>query len=127
MPSSGSERTAVRSSTRADDFFGHAVNYAARMTSAATGGEILTSSLVNELVSQTGEFEFEQPRDVQIKASRDLSGSIRSPGASSLHRERTWSSSIEVRSEDGLEPYAHHPSSGVTSASPMDKGVGCSP
>lgn len=51
----------------ADDFFGHAVNYAARMTSAATGGEILTSSLVHELVSQTGEFEFEQPRDVQIK------------------------------------------------------------
>ena len=51
----------------ADDFFGHAVNYAARIASSAAGGEIVVSSLVYGLVAQTGEFVFEPPREVELK------------------------------------------------------------
>jgi adenylate cyclase len=51
----------------ADDFFGHAVNYAARVASAAAGGEIVVSELVHALVAQTGEFAFEDPRHVELK------------------------------------------------------------
>ena len=36
----------------ADDFFGHAVNYAARIASSAAGGEIVVSSLVHDLLAQ---------------------------------------------------------------------------
>jgi len=50
-----------------DDFFGHTVSYAARIASAAEGGEILVSSLVRALLAQTGEFEFERPREVVLK------------------------------------------------------------
>jgi class 3 adenylate cyclase len=50
-----------------DDFFGHAVNYAARVAGAARGGEALVSSLVHELVAPTGEFTFEAPRSVEMK------------------------------------------------------------
>jgi class 3 adenylate cyclase len=49
------------------DHFGHAVNYAARVASAAEGGEIVVSSLVYGLVAQTGEFEFEPAREVELK------------------------------------------------------------
>jgi class 3 adenylate cyclase len=49
------------------DHFGHAVNYAARVASAAEGGEIVVSSLVYGLVAQTGEFEFEPAREVDLK------------------------------------------------------------
>jgi class 3 adenylate cyclase len=51
----------------ADDFFGHAVNYAARIASAAEGGEIVVSELVHALVAQTGAFTFEEPRHVELK------------------------------------------------------------
>ncbi len=51
----------------ADDFFGHAVSYAARIASSAAGGEIVVSSLVRDLLAQTGEFEFGQPRVVELK------------------------------------------------------------
>jgi class 3 adenylate cyclase len=51
----------------ADDFFGHAVSYAARIASAAQGGEIVVSELVHALVSQTGEFAFEAPRHLELK------------------------------------------------------------
>lgn len=50
-----------------DDHFGHAVNYAARVASAAAGGEIVVSSLVHGLLAQTGEFEFETAREVELK------------------------------------------------------------
>jgi adenylate cyclase len=50
-----------------DDHFGHAVNYAARVASAAAGGEIVVSSLVQGLLAQTGEFEFETAREVELK------------------------------------------------------------
>jgi class 3 adenylate cyclase len=55
----------------ADDFFGHAVNYAARITSSAAGAEIVTSSLVHDLVSQTGQFEFGPPREVEMKGMEE--------------------------------------------------------
>ncbi len=51
----------------AEDFFGHAVNYAARVASSARGGEIVVSSLVHDLLAQTGEFDFEEPRHVELK------------------------------------------------------------
>ena len=51
----------------ADDLFGHAVNYAARVASAASGGEVLTSSLTHDLVMGTGEFTFDQPREMNLK------------------------------------------------------------
>ncbi len=51
----------------ADDLFGHAVNYAARVASAAEGGEIVVSSLVYGLLAQTGEFVFEPAREVELK------------------------------------------------------------
>ena len=56
----------------ADDHFGHAVNYAARVASAAAGGEIVVSSLVYGLLAQTGEFEFEPAREVELKGVEGL-------------------------------------------------------
>ena len=56
----------------ADDHFGHAVNYAARVASAATGGEIVVSSLVYGLLAQTGEFEFDAAREVELKGIEGL-------------------------------------------------------
>jgi len=50
-----------------DDFFGGALNYAARVASSAGGNEIVVSSLVHDLVSSTGEFAFSQPREVELK------------------------------------------------------------
>ena len=54
----------------ADDFFGHAVNYAARVASSAAGGEIVVSSLVHDLLAPTGEFDFGEPRQVELKGMR---------------------------------------------------------
>ena len=51
----------------ADDFFGHAVSYAARIANQATGGEVVVSSLVHELLAPTGEFDFGEPRVVELK------------------------------------------------------------
>jgi class 3 adenylate cyclase len=56
----------------ADDFFGHAVNYAARVASSAAGGEIVVSSLVYGLLAQTGEFAFEPAREVELKGVEGL-------------------------------------------------------
>ena len=50
-----------------DDHFGHAVNYAARVASAASGGEIVVSSLVYGLLAHTGAFEFGAAREVELK------------------------------------------------------------
>jgi adenylate cyclase len=51
----------------AEDFFGHAVNHAARVASAAAGGEILVSGLVHDLLIQTGDFSFDESREVELK------------------------------------------------------------
>jgi adenylate cyclase len=49
-----------------DDFFGRDVAYAARVASAATGGEILVSSLVRELTRGT-ELTYGEPRELEFK------------------------------------------------------------
>jgi class 3 adenylate cyclase len=51
----------------ADDFYGTAVNLAARIAAEARGSEILVSSLVRDLVESTGEFAFEDPTDAELK------------------------------------------------------------
>jgi adenylate cyclase len=51
----------------ADDFYGRDVAYAARLGSAATGGEILVSSLTKSLVESSGSYEFEGPRELHLK------------------------------------------------------------
>jgi len=50
----------------ADRFFGTTVNYAARVASHALGGEVLVSSLVHDLVSDSG-IKFIESRDVELK------------------------------------------------------------
>ncbi len=50
-----------------DDFFGKHVNLASRIGAAATGGEILVSGLLRDLVSSSGDFVFDEGRDVALK------------------------------------------------------------
>ena len=50
-----------------DDFFGKHVNLAARIAGQAIGGEILVSSLLNELTSSGGDIEFGDAREVELK------------------------------------------------------------
>jgi class 3 adenylate cyclase len=50
-----------------DDFLGRTVIVASRIADAATGGEILVSALLKELVTGTGEFRFDESRDVELK------------------------------------------------------------
>jgi class 3 adenylate cyclase len=49
------------------DFLGGAVILAARITQQAKGGEVLVSSVLKELCDLTGEFHFEDGRDVYLK------------------------------------------------------------
>lgn len=49
------------------DLFGRHVNMAARVAGEATGGEILTSSLVREIVEPRGDIHFGPPREVALK------------------------------------------------------------
>ena len=51
----------------AGDFYGRHVNLAARVGAAAAGGEILVSSLLRELTESSGDFTFDEGRDVQLK------------------------------------------------------------
>ena len=53
--------------SEADDFYGKAVILAARIAAEARRSEILVSSLVRDLTESTGEFSFEEPRDVELK------------------------------------------------------------
>ena len=55
----------------ADDFFGRAVNYAARVASAAGGDEIVVSSVVRDLV-ESAEFAFGEPREVELRGFTGL-------------------------------------------------------
>lgn len=52
---------------KAEDFFGRAVIVAARVAAEASGGEILASSMVRELTSSLGTFEFGPPRRAELK------------------------------------------------------------
>jgi len=51
----------------ANEFFGQAVNYAARVAAAGAGGEILASNLVRELVATDRAYVFGPPRQVAMK------------------------------------------------------------
>jgi class 3 adenylate cyclase len=50
-----------------EDFFGKNVILAARIAARARGDEILVSSLLRELVSSAGEFEFGEERELELK------------------------------------------------------------
>ncbi|HZQ27878.1 MAG TPA: DUF1707 domain-containing protein [Acidimicrobiales bacterium] len=50
-----------------DDFLGKTVIVASRIANEACGGQILVSNLLKELVVGTGEFHFEEPRQVELK------------------------------------------------------------
>jgi class 3 adenylate cyclase len=50
-----------------NDFLGGAVILAARITQQAKGGEILVSSVLKDLCDLSGEFQFEQGRDIHLK------------------------------------------------------------
>lgn len=56
------------------DLFGRNVAFAARVAAEASGGEILVSSQVSDAVSDTGELQFTDPREVELKG---LKGSHR--------------------------------------------------
>jgi adenylate cyclase len=51
----------------ANDFYGRDVAYAARLNTAAAGGEILVSELVRSLVAPGGSVSFEGPRVLELK------------------------------------------------------------
>ena len=51
----------------ADDFYGRNVILASRIANQATGGEILVSSLLKELVESAGDLTFREGREVQLK------------------------------------------------------------
>ncbi len=50
-----------------EDFYGQHVAMASRVASQATGGEVLVSSLLRELVEPSGEFAFESREPVALK------------------------------------------------------------
>jgi class 3 adenylate cyclase len=50
-----------------DDYLGQAVNKAARIASAANGGQIMVSTAVNALLADIPEFSFGTPFDIQLK------------------------------------------------------------
>jgi class 3 adenylate cyclase len=47
------------------------VSYAARIASSASGGEVIVSSLIHDLLVQTGEFAFGEPRVVELKGIQE--------------------------------------------------------
>jgi len=51
----------------ADDLFGRTVILASRIAAEASGGQILVSSLLKELIESTGEFCFSPGREVALK------------------------------------------------------------
>ncbi len=50
-----------------DDYLGHTVIVASRLADAAAGGEILVSSLSEQLVQGSGEFAFDGHRETRLK------------------------------------------------------------
>ena len=54
-----------------DDFLGTAVNIAARLADSATGGEVLVTSVVRDLVASSGEFKFADEQHIAFKGISD--------------------------------------------------------
>jgi class 3 adenylate cyclase len=59
-----------------DDFIGHTVIVASRLADAAAPGEILVSSLSEQLVAGSGEFAFGAPRETRLKGMTRLQMSV---------------------------------------------------
>jgi class 3 adenylate cyclase len=55
-----------------DDYLGHTVIVASRLADAAAGGEILVSSLSEQLVQGAGEFTFDGHRETRLKGMERL-------------------------------------------------------
>jgi len=53
-----------------DDFYGRSVTFAARLGDQAQGGEILTSSIVRDLVGSSSDVTFEDAGELQLKGLR---------------------------------------------------------
>jgi class 3 adenylate cyclase len=53
-----------------DDFYGRSVTFAARLGDQAQGGEILTSSIVRDLVGSSADVTFEDAGELQLKGLR---------------------------------------------------------
>jgi class 3 adenylate cyclase len=53
-----------------DDFYGRSVTFAARLGDRAEGGEILTSSIVRDLVGSAARIHFDDAGEVQLKGLR---------------------------------------------------------
>ncbi|MEK7806853.1 MAG: adenylate/guanylate cyclase domain-containing protein, partial [Chloroflexota bacterium] len=56
----------------ADDFFGKSVILAARIAAQAQGGQILVSGLLKELTESSGQFKFDQGREIELKGLSGL-------------------------------------------------------
>ncbi len=54
-----------------NDFLGTAVNIAARLTDAAEGGQVLVTSVVRDLVTSSGEFQFLDEQQIALKGISD--------------------------------------------------------
>ncbi|MEY2399307.1 MAG: hypothetical protein QOJ00_2481 [Actinomycetota bacterium] len=54
-----------------NDFLGTAVNIAARLTDTAEGDDILVTSVVRDLVTSTGEFQFAPEQQIALKGLSD--------------------------------------------------------
>src|SRR5207248_1946204 len=80
----------------ADRFFGKSVILAARITAQASGGEILVSSLLRELVEGDDEFAFDESREAELK------------GLSGTHRmyRAVWGERVEGRLPERASPPA---------------------
>lgn len=50
-----------------NDFLGTAVNIAARLADSASGGEVMVSSVVRDLVAPSGEFKFLPEQEISLK------------------------------------------------------------
>jgi class 3 adenylate cyclase len=53
-----------------NDIFGSAVNFAARVSAEAKGGEVLISALLREVMAVSGEFDFGEQREATLKGFR---------------------------------------------------------
>jgi adenylate cyclase len=74
VPSGGDEPIAVHIGVHTgdavdegDDYLGHTVIVASRLADAAAAGEILVSSLSEQLVQGSGEFTFDGHRETPLK------------------------------------------------------------
>ena len=74
----------------AEDFFGTNVALAARIASTAAGGQILVSGLLKDLLESSGDVEFGEPRELELKGL---------PGSRRVH-EIVWQPAVRAAAYD---------------------------